>query len=212
MGYFDELNKINEIIKDSKEFNFAQRAIMIDLIEEKKSSPTHIEDFFIGFFEDVTAEEIDFDFKAVLDENSYDAATKEAKSCFKITTRFSELEADSSLLPWLLCAIKYTDELVLHYIQNIKEEDPENNPDFGKERSRYVQINKGGYCAQVAGRIMSNLYIQRNKLEHRTKNDPKKPGKQLIIPPKYNNVKKKILLTFPRALQTFRNSYKAYYN
>ena len=211
MGYLDSLKEIQQIAISSEDFNFAQRAILIDLIIKEIKEEEASDDLFVRFFEDVTGEKIEFNFKNVLSEISYLSASDEAEACMKIFPIFRRMTANSSVLSWLVNALKYTDELVLHYIQEILKIEPVKYLDHGKERSRYIQINKNDYRAHVAGSVLENLYAQRNKLEHRTEKDPI-TGKQVIYPPDFAKALKKIQSTFPKALQSFQKAYIEYYN
>lgn len=211
MAYLDTLKEIETVVDRTSDFNIAQRAVMLDLIEREINQIGLSEDPFIRFFENCTSNKIEFDFKSHMGAGSYNSAASEASACLTIFADFKSMQPNSSVLSWLICALKYTDEIVLHYIQEILNEEAIKHNDYGKERSRYIQINQAGYSAQVAGRIMNNLYDQRNKLEHRTKNDPN-TNKQLIIPPNFNKALKKIKQTFPRALVCFRDAYLEYYN
>jgi|GEM_PF-1916880 len=212
MAYIDELQDLINAVNGAEDaFNFGQRGIMLDLINKEIEQEEVNDDVFVEFYEDVIKSGLDFDFSAVLDPVEYTAASTCATACFVIFHRFSELEANSSLLGWLSEAIKFTDHLVLHYIQTIRNEAPVRHPDYGIERSRYVQVNNGKYDAQVAGNCMNNLYERRNELEHRTQDDPKNPDRQIIIVPNYNKARKQIWKLYPRVLNSFLTSYKSHY-
>ena len=121
------------------------------------------------------------------------------------------LEPNVKLSNWLSSAIKVVDCIVIHYLQEVLGEEPQKINDNGKERSRYIQIDRKGVKAQKAGNIMSHLYGQRNTMEHQIKNDPDNPKKQLIVPPNYNRVLKNIKRKFPNALISFDDAYKDHY-
>jgi hypothetical protein len=74
-----------------------------------------------------------------------------------------------------------------------------------------VQINSREYSAHVAGRIMNNLYEQRNKLEHRYMKDPNDEEKKILLKPDFGKARKRIQNDFPKALLSFRKAYKEYY-
>lgn len=211
MSYLKELEELLTIVTRSEDFNYGQRIIMLEIIDSKIEVEKYSDDYFIRFFEDVINQKIAFDFKSALSDEYYKSASEEAEACIKIFSKFSEMKDNSLILPWIITALKYTDKLALHYIQEILKEDPIKINEHGTERSRYIQINKGKNVAHVAGQMLNNLYEQRNKLEHRTSKDPNNPGKQIILSPNYNKAKKKIQIDYPKALISFRNAYNEYY-
>lgn len=211
MSYLKELEELSKVVTCSEDFNYGQRMIMLEMIESKIVDEKSSDDYFVRFFEDIINQEIIFDFKSVLSENSYNSASEEAEACINIFSKFSEMKNNSSILPWIITALKYTDQLVLHYIQEILKEAHVKDEENGIERSRYIQINKSKYTAHVAGLALNNLYDQRNKLEHRTLKDPKNEGKQIILNPDYSKAKKKIQKDYPKALMSFRKAYIEHY-
>lgn len=212
MSYLEELEELSKVATKSEDFNYGQRMIMLEIIESKIADEKSSDDYFVRFFEDILNQEINFDFKSVLSEDSYNSASEDAHACINIFSKFSEMRKNSSILPWIITALKYTDQLVLHYIQEILKEDPIKHDDHGIERSRYIQINKSKYTAHVAGQVLNNLYEQRNKLEHRTLKDPMNVRKQIILNPDYSKARKKIQNDYPKALVSFRKAYIEHYN
>ena len=150
-----------------------------------------------------------FNYSDVLDE--YEQAKGHANICITIFLDFLSIEDDQRLHTWLQSAIRFVDCIAIHYIQEVLQEESVSQDDVGAERSRYIQINRRGVKAQSAGRIMDNLYKLRSKMEHVTKPDKNKPAKKVLVPPKYNRIKKKILQTFPEALDVFNVAYKENY-
>jgi hypothetical protein len=210
MSYLETLIELEKSVTTS-EFSINHKMIMIGLIGKEQK----IENIKINpikyFYEDVTSKSYSFDFASVLSLEASQLANDEIISCTNVFPVFSGIESSSSLLNWLQSAIKFTDQLSLHYLQEILKEAPTKQGDYGKERSRYVQINKKIYDAEKAGRIMDNLYDERNKLEHRTVNDSTNPGFQKIIPPKYHQARKKILKKYPEVLICFNDCFVRYY-
>lgn len=211
MGYIEELEELSSIVRKSEDFNLGQRMIMLDLIENKKTQELQSDDFFIRFHEDTTKESLDINYESILGKNTYNFASQEAEACLNVCNVFSNLKANSTLLSWVVNALKFTDLIALHYIQNVLNEAPVNDPNNGTERSRYIQINKAQNRAHVAGRILNNLYDQRNKLEHRTIKDPSNPDNQIILNPDYNKARKKIWKDYPRALNSFKTAFSEHY-
>ena len=207
MGYIEELIELSRMNMQNEEYNYAQRMIMVNMIQEKILEAQTSDDFFIRFFEDIINDNIGFDFKSVLSEDAYTSAGEDAEACINIFPRISEMKANRSVLSWIVTALKYTDQLVLHYIQDILELDPVKHPDHGTERSMYLQINEGEYSAQVAGNLLNNLYEQRNRLEHRYVKDPKNEDRKILLKPDFRKAKEKIQSSFPKALLSFRKAY-----
>lgn len=211
MGYIEELEELSRMNMQNEEYNYAQRMIMVNMIQEKILEAQASDDFFIRFFEDAINDVIDFDFKSALSDNAYNSASEDAEACINIFPRLSEMKANRSVLSWIVTALKYTDQIVLHYIQEILNINPVKHPDHGVERSMYIQINTGEFTAQVAGNLLNNLYEQRNRLEHRYVKDPKDEQKKILLKPDFGTAKKKIQNNFPKALISFRRAFKEHY-
>lgn len=211
MSYLEELEELSQMNMRNEEYNYAQRMIMVGMIEEKIIEEKSSDDYFIRFFEDVINNEIDFDFKSALSKDAYNSASEDAEACINIFPRLSEMKSNRSVHSWIVTALKYTDQLVLHYIQNILNINPIKDPDHGVESSMYLQINKKEYSAYVAGSLLFNLYEQRNKLEHRYIKDPKNEENKILLNPDFGKARRKIKDSFPKALLSFRKAYKEHY-
>lgn len=211
MGYIEELEKLSKMNMQNEEYSFTQRMLMVDMIQEKILEAKSSDDYFIRFFEDAINDNIGFDFKSALSEDAYNSAKEDAEACLIICPRLTEMKANRSVLSWIVAALKYTDQLVLHYIQEILAITPVKDPHHGTERSMYIQINSGEYSAQVAGNLLDEIYDQRNKLEHRYIKDPKNENKKILLSPDFGTAKKKIQKNFPKALISFRKAYKEKY-
>ena len=211
MSYIEELDKIEIILKEGKDLNLAQRLILIEHLSKRRDLNQPSGDLFVAFFEDVVDQTIKFEFVKVLDSNSYEMASNEAKVCFALCPKFKDLSPTNSIFAWISGAIKYTDQIALHYLQEVCNIQPTKQENYGLERSRYVQINNKNNMAQAAGLIMNNLYDQRNQLEHRTIKDPHKPERQRIIAPNYKKALTQIHNKYPKALTIFEKAFLAYY-
>ncbi len=211
MGYIEELEELLKMNMQNEEYNYAQRMIMLDIIQKEILDAQASDDYFIRFFEDVVNGDIDFDFRSALSEEAYNSASEEAEACIHIYPRLSEMKANRAILPWIVTALKYTDQLVLHYIQEILKTKPVKHPNHGIESSMYIQINSSEYSAQVAGNLLYNLYELRNRLEHRYAKDPKNGEKKILLKPDFKKAKQLIHSNFPRALKSFRKAYKEHY-
>ncbi len=211
MGYLDTLVKMQDSVGINKDFLPSHKVLMIELIEKEKSLKLAEENAFVYFYTNILEAAEIFDFSSVLGDY-YDEANGQAIICLNIFIDFASLEDDQRLRPWLQGAIKFVDFIVIHYLQEVLKEAPVSQGDVGKERSRYIQINRKGVKAQKAGRVMDNLYDERNKMEHVTKTDPNDPNKQILFPPKFSKVRKNIQKRFPEALESFNEAFKEYYD
>ncbi|XCF07530.1 hypothetical protein ABI125_06645 [Tamlana crocina] len=209
MDYLKTLQDIKDSIGEGKELTASNKLIVIGLIEKEEETIGMNEDSFIYFYEDVIDHEIQFEFEEALTTAVYELAQGDATNCLNTFSSFKKIEDNSALYSWLQNAIRFTDHLALHYLQEIIKEVPEKQGDAGQERSRYIQINQKKNDAEKAGRIMDNLYECRNKLEHRKVENS---DSQRIIPPNYKRAKKQIIKRYPEALICFRDSFKNYYN
>lgn len=210
MSYLDTLLETKRNVEASSDFQANQKIILIELIEKERALKNAEEDAFKYLYKNITSTEDIFDFQEKLGEK-YGLAKEHADCCIKIFYDFSMLEANVKLSNWLSSAIKVVDCIVIHYLQEVLGEEPKKHNDNGKERSRYIQIDRKGVKAQKAGNIMSHLYGQRNTMEHQVKNDPNDPKKQIIIPPNYNRVLRNVRKKFPNALISFDDAYKWHY-
>lgn len=210
MSYLDTLLETKSDVEASSDFQANQKIILIELIEKERALNIAEEDTFKYLYKNIALREDIFDYQAQLGE-SYELAQGHADCCLKIFHDFSTLEPNLKLSNWLSSAIKVVDCIVIHYLQEVLGEVPQKHQDHGKERSRYIQIDRKGVKAQKAGNIMSHLYAQRNTMEHQVKNDPTDPRKQIIIPPNYNRVLRNIKKKFPNALISFDDAYKEHY-
>jgi len=210
MSYLDTLIESKKSVEDSSDVPNNHKLVLIELIEKAHSLEVTSDDPFFYFYSDVTNREDIFEFKSVL-KGLYTDAQQHASSCIKLFIKISQLEENEELHIWLSSAIRVVDCIAMHYLQEVLEEEAIKQGDAGKERSRYIQINRKEIKAEKAGRIMDDLYEERNKMEHRTKNDPENPSKQILITPNFRRARKKILKRFPEALNCFDSVYKTHY-
>lgn len=210
MSYLEGLRNIKDKIQASSDFDATEQLTLIEMIEERENQENRSDDSFVNFYEDVISESLDFDFEGYLTTIPYQSCQREAVVCLSLVPNFNRIKEDESILSWLQSAIRFTNPIILHYIQEIEEIELESVGDYGPERSRYAQVVKGDFCAKSAGRIMDNLYGERNKLEH--------PGievtdeNKVIIPLKspkkaYRMIKR----NYPRALKCFLDCFKSHY-
>lgn len=210
MSYIDSLIELKDEVSSS-DFKPNQKILLINLIEREKLIQTANEEPFVFFYTNVLKRDSVFDFSSI-GMNYYGLAKEHASTCINTFNDFSALEEDHRLHTWLQSAIRLVDCIVIHYIQEMLGEPLQNFKDIGAERSRFRQITRRGLKAESAGRIMENLYVLRNKMEHITKRDPDDPEKRILVPPKLNMVKRKIQKQFPVALERFDDAFTEHYS
>ncbi len=178
--------------------------------EERKSKAK--DNPFVFFYEDVMSSSLDFNFQKVLGAIIFKNASDDAKTCLATCTEFYKLSS-WAVSGWLQNALKFTDNIVLHYIQDCCKEIPKSYSNAGIEKSRYIHLSeKDGDKYRdiaVAGSELKDLYDLRNNLEHRTIIYPN--GTQELISPKLNSVRQVVVKLFPDALMRILKTYKRMY-
>lgn len=207
MSCLDTLIETRNSIEASEDVPSNHKLLVINLIENERKVKEAKRDSFYYFFTDVTSREDIFDFKTELNE-LYKIAQEHADFCIDIFISISQLAPSTKLKNWLSSSIKMVDCIAIHYLQTVLNEKPEKQGSVGIERSIYMQINTKGIKAHKAGRIMTELYNERSKMEHQIRNDPDNPDKKIFHSPNYKKIIIKIQKLFPEALDSFDNAYK----
>lgn len=206
---FKEIENIENLVASSQftqSSNFSLE-ILKEYIEKEKKKSGAKQNPFVFFYEDVTSSLLDFNFTSILGNTQYKNASDDALACLEICDDFSKLPL-YSINGWLQNALKFTDYLVLHYIQEVLKETPIKLG--GEEKSRYIQIKKKQGAISEAGNKLVYLYELRSKhLEHRTKIFP--DGRQEIIAPPRKQIRKEVSKSFPLVMKIFLNTYKTIY-
>ena len=143
MSYLDSLLEIENKVVQGNELEINERVIVINLIKEKENQIKSTENAFVYFYTDVSGLKEIFDFSSVLGSD-YELAQEQADICISVFSNFLALKEGAKLGTWLQSAIKLVDCIVIHYLQDVLNEEPVLQGDFKKERSRYIQINKKG--------------------------------------------------------------------
>ncbi|MDR0605841.1 MAG: hypothetical protein LBG80_16225 [Bacteroidales bacterium] len=168
--------------------------------EQSKENP------FVYFYSDVIADEIAYDFQPILGDKAYKNASEDAQSCLSICDELLKLSSYSAT-GWLQNALKFADNIVLHYIQDVCKETPKKYDNAGIEKSRYIQLCEKSGDISVAGANLKELYELRNKFEHRTKTNS--DGTQELIRPQKNKARYTIVKLYPIALKKILQTYKS---
>ncbi len=189
-----------------------QLDILNDYLEKEKKKSGAKENPFVFFYEDVISSAMSFNFKSALGDVQYKNASEDALACLEICVDFSKLPL-YSISGWLQNALKFTDHLVLHYIQEVLKETPIILG--GEEKSRYIQIKwKKGEISDAGDKLIYLYELRSKQLEHRTRVYP--DGKQEIISPPRKLIRKEISKSFPEVmkifLRTFKSAYPSYAN
>jgi hypothetical protein len=141
---------------------------------------------------------LNLDFKTRLGQTYYQLAEDDARSCLEICNEFRKL-SQWQVSGWLNNALKFADNLVLHYIQDISKKNPQKYPEAGDEKSRYVQLSKMEGSISLVGSFLKDLYEERNRLEHRT--ITRSDGSQELLRPQRNKVRKMVGKMYPEVLR-----------
>lgn len=182
-----------------------QKQLLTEYLEKEKKKTGAKENPFVFFYEDVISESLQYNFETTLGTKSYKNASKDALGCLNICPEFFKLSS-WAVDGWLQNALKFTDHIVLHYIQDYCNETPKTYPKTGVEKSRYKHISEKDGDISVAGSELTELYDLRNKLEHRTITHP--DGRQELVPPRKNKVRRLVVKLYPDALRRILKTYK----
>ncbi|MBS1649977.1 MAG: hypothetical protein JSR09_09765 [Bacteroidetes bacterium] len=185
-----------------------QMQMLSEYLEKEKRKSGAKENPFVYFYEDVISNSLSFNFQSALGEPIYKNASDDALSCLNICNEFYKLSS-WSVNGWLQNALKFADNIVLHYIQDCCKEIPKSYPMIGVEKARYVHLSEKEGDISTAGAELKDLYDLRNDLEHRTKIHA--DGKQELIPPKRNKVRHVVVKLYPDALRRILKAYKTTY-
>jgi hypothetical protein len=178
--------------------------ILSEYLEKEKRKQGAKNNPFPYFYEDVISSPLKFDFKKVIGEINFKKASEDALTCLNTCNEFQKISS-WAISGWLQNALKFTDHIVLHYIQDYCKEIPKSYSNAGVEKSRYIQLSKMNGDISTAGAELKDLYDLRNLLEHRTK--ILADGKQELIPPQRNKVRHQVVKLYPDALIKILSAY-----
>ena len=210
MSYLNTLIESKASIEASSDVPINEKILLIELIEEKRIQIEAKADTFHYLYSDIVSSSDIFDYKAQLD-GFYPAAQEHAGCCVDIFVSFSKLTPTVELQNWLSSAIRMVNCIVTHYLQEVLNVKAEKQDHYGLESSRYKQVERLNVKASKAGRIMFNLYDERNTMEHQVKTDPNDSDKKIFVPPNYSRTLRQIKKRLPEALINFDEAYKEHY-
>lgn len=203
---FKEIENIENLVAATAAPESAlQKQLLAEYLEKEKKKNGAKKNPFVFFYEDVIRESLEYDFETTLGTIRYRNASKDALGCLNICLEFFKLSS-WAVDGWLQNALKFTDHIVLHYIQDICKETPKIYPKTGVEKSRYKHISEKDGDISVAGSELRELYDLRNKLEHRTVTHPN--GRQELVPPSKNKIRRLVVKLYPDALRRILKTYK----
>ncbi|MBY8268713.1 hypothetical protein KW521_04990 [Vibrio fluvialis] len=133
MSYLDTLIEMKDKVEASSDLQANHKIILIQLIENERAVKNAEEDPFSYFYKNISSREDIFDFQSKLGD-SYGLAQGHADCCIKIFSDFSKLEPNIKLQNWLSSAIRMVDCIVIHYLQEVLNEEPIAQDGKGKER------------------------------------------------------------------------------
>lgn len=207
--------------KGSKVESESDQDLVKDLIKTE-ANKDYLEKPFEYFYEDVISEILKFEFESALGSDVYSDASDDALVCLETCRNFSNMN-QYKIHGWLVCAFKFIDHFVLHYIQDVKKETVTKKPIksnhsnksnsikiFGDEMSRYIHLQKYGGEINKAALNLILLYKLRNKkLEHRTRTI--QGGRQALMKPDFKAAFKEVRYKYPEVLKIFLSEYKLSY-
>jgi hypothetical protein len=203
---FSEIEKVEKQIETAE---YEERSYYVPMLEKyianEKLKEKAKENPFVYFYSDVIAGEISYDFQPVLGDTVYINASEDAKSCLSICDKFRQLSGNS-VMGWLQGALKFADNIVLHYIQDVCKEIPKRYDNAGVEKSRYIQLSEKSEDISVAGTKLKELYDLRNQFEHRTQK--RSDGTQVLLRPPKNKARYIVVKLYPLALKKILETYK----
>jgi len=166
------------------------------------------DDPFVFYYEDVIASKLLFSYKLSLKEDEYMDAADNARACLNITHGIRSIPS-YSIMNWIQSSLKFIDNIVLHYIQDIEGEKPKKYTDCGIEKSSYKQLTEfKSPNIKVAGHNLTQIYDLRNKSEHRRKTEEN--GRQTLL--KLDNKKLKLCIElFTVTMSKFLIEFKDFY-
>ncbi|MFC5044682.1 hypothetical protein ACFSTE_22490 [Aquimarina hainanensis] len=207
------LNHLKGIIQSDNNLSPKMRSIVTDLIEEKIINVSDSDDNFILFYEDVIQRELAVNFNEILSEQEYIGSSEHATVCLTLCPKFQNLPKNIKVGAWLSDALKFVDYLVLHYIQEIRNDtiNPEDytgdKNNYGEERRRYDKMKSYEQPISNAGSWLEQLYVIRSRVQHNTTVD-KKSGKHTLKLLNYNQIQKTISVKYPKTLELIEFIYK----
>jgi hypothetical protein len=148
---------------------------------------------------------LEYNFQITLGIPYFKNASDDAKSCIHICNDFYKLSS-WSIIGWLPNALKFVDNIVLHYLQESLKEVPKTYYNAGVEKGRYIHLSEKAGVVSAAGYELKELYDLRNELEHRTIIYP--DGRQELVTPKRNKVRQIVLKLYPEVLKRILITYK----
>jgi hypothetical protein len=170
--------------------------------QQKKDAQKNPFDYFC---ENVIDDRISYDFRSVLGDAAYEHASKDAQNCLSICKEFQRLSAHG-LTEWLQNALKFVDNIVLHYIRDICKESPQQYDSMGIEESLYKQLSEKSGDIADAGKALMTLYNILNQCDYRIKICPDET-RELISLSK-NPKRQTIMKLYPAALKMMLKMYK----
>lgn len=182
-----------------------QLQMVAEYLEKEKRKSEAKENPFIYFYEDVISCSLAFNFQTILGMPYFKNASDDALSCLNICDDFCKLSS-WSVNGWLQNALKFVDNIVLHYLQESLKEIPKTYSNAGIEKARYIHLSEKAGDVSTAGYELKDLYDLRNNFEHRTIIYP--DGRQELVTPKRNKVRQTVVKLYPDVLKRILKTYK----
>lgn len=177
------------------------------------SQDDFIEDVFVNFYESIINDDLEVDFKSILGAPDYEGASMYSRLCIGEAKSIKNLPTNIRIGTWVLNALKFVDYIVVHYIQVVKEEVPDNgliendNTSYGDERLRYKMLQRYEHSVSNAGSWLLDMYDLRTRLVHNTQIE-KQTNRHVFKIENYSQISRSAAKLYPRILKTFQIVYK----
>lgn len=214
-NYLENIRRIKSLADESKLGNHMTEKtfkIIAQVFQEKLANEEGIQHSFIVFYEDVISDDLVVDFSNILSEDDYNDASEFSSSCLQITSSIQRLPKDMTVGTWILYALKFIDYIVIHYIQEVKKEIPDNNlipndqVNYGEERLRYKMLARYGDEFKNVSNWLDRLYSFRTRIHHNTLVN-KKSGRHSLRLENHNRISQDTLKIYPKILNAFKVAY-----
>jgi hypothetical protein len=204
---FREIENIENVIASTETAvsSSYQLEMLSEYLEKEKRKSGAKENPFVYFYEDVISCSLEFNFQIKLGMPYFKNASDDALSCLHICDDFYKLSS-WSVNGWLQNALKFIDNIVLHYLQESLKEVPKTYSNAGVEKGRYIHLSEKAGVVSAAGYELKELYDLRNDLEHRTIIYP--DGRQELVTPKRNKVRQIVVKLYPEVLKRILITYR----
>jgi len=216
--YIDNLKRLRDLTQ-KQELNTAElsradlRTLKSALSKTIEGQMEVHEDSFVQFYESVIQDDLEVNFSSILGDENYTNASTYAEVCLGVAKTISKLPKDVRVGTWILNSLKFIDFIVVHYIQEIKKEIPDNaliendKVKYGDEKLRYKMLQRYEVNISHAGSWLLSMYEIRTRIVHNTQKE-KATDKHIFRVENYHEISKKATKLYSKILVVFKVVYK----